>query len=66
MASPQNGSAGAVPIQPTEEYLAKMNSLTLSLETLKANGFTVAQLTSQELEAKKRCKTCKSKGTYLV
>ncbi|KAK4443030.1 hypothetical protein QBC34DRAFT_362712 [Podospora aff. communis PSN243] len=57
----QNGSAAAVPIQPTKEYLTKMTSLVLSFDALKTSGFVVAPLTDKELDAMKRCKTCKSR-----
>ncbi|KAK0610912.1 hypothetical protein B0T14DRAFT_405441, partial [Immersiella caudata] len=52
-------------IEPTAEYLAKMNLLISSLDVLKRHGFIVAELTSEQLDKKKRCKTCNARGTHL-
>ena len=51
-------------IKPTDEYLAQLRGLAHPVEALKSKGFVVEELTKEELEFKKPCRTCGSRGKF--
>ncbi|KAK0648209.1 hypothetical protein B0T16DRAFT_325862 [Cercophora newfieldiana] len=57
-------SSGISAIEPTKEYLAQLNSLVLPLEALSRAGFIVKELTKEQLDSRKRCKTCGVRSEY--